>query len=513
MSRKHIFIAFVVSIGGFLFGFDASVVSGVIKFIVPQFNLTDVQLGWVVSSPSFASMFAMLLAGSLSDLMGRKRILLGVAFLYALSALLSAFATSYLMLVIARMIGGAAFGAALVLAPVYIAEVSPAKSRGKLVSIQQLNIVLGFSAAYFCNYFLLKQVGVSQFINETNAWRWMLGIELVPAILYFFLLFMVPKSPRWLFTQKRDAEANEVLKSIYGAAEAKKESEVILNNLGQCETKSSLRFKDLLKPALLYVMTIGIIIGVLQQITGVNAIYFYATTIFEQSGVGSNAAFAQAIWIGIINVVFTLVAMFLIDKAGRKPLMLFGVAGVAISMCVAGYGFSQATYKLTEANISAFSEDIEPSKLTSVLNKTYHSDVVFKNDIKQALGSKIYAKHEGDILKSAINMNSILVLLAILGFVASFAISLGPVMWVLLSELFPNWVRGMAISVVGFINSLVSWGVQFVFPIELANLGSAATFYIFGAFAVIGFLLLLKLLPETKGKSLEQIENDLVKNI
>lgn len=203
----HIWIAVIVSLGGFLFGFDASVISGVTKYIKPQFNLSDLQLGWVVSAPTFSAMFAMLIAGTISDRVGRKPILILVAFLYALSALWSAYAESFSALVTARMVGGLAFGAALVLAPIYISEISPAKNRGKLVSIQQLNIVIGFSVAYFSNYFLQGSLGTSEGLTEGNVWRWMLGIEFFPAILYFFLLFLVPRSPRWLFTKNKVEEA------------------------------------------------------------------------------------------------------------------------------------------------------------------------------------------------------------------------------------------------------------------------------------------------------------------
>lgn len=267
---------------------------------------------------------------------------------------------------------------------------------------------------------------------------------------------------------------------------------------------------SLFKPALRYVLLVALALGILQQITGVNAIYFYATMIFEQSGVGTNAAFAQAVWVGIINVVFTLIAMSLIDRIGRKPLLLTGLAGIAISMCITSYGFRQATYQLSTEQVSNI-QGLDAAALESILDKTYHSDVEFKNVLKHSLGDQTYAQYEGQILEEALNMNAIMVLIGILGFVASFAISLGPVMWVMLPELFPNWVRGLAISVIGFINSASSWVVQFMFPWELANLGNATTYFIYGVFAVIGFLLFYRFLPETKGKTLEQIEMELVR--
>ena len=211
MNQKTIFIAFVISLGGFLFGFDAGIISGVVSYAVPEYNLNDVQTGWLVSSPSFTAMIAMLISGRLSDRLGRKRILIGVAFLYALSAILSALAISYTMLYVARMIGGVAFGAALILAPMYIAEISTAEHRGKLVSIQQLNIVLGFFAAFLSNYLFnsYNQSGAT-FLTDENTWRWMLGVEFFPAIVYFLLLFFVPNSPRWLYLNNFKEKSKKV---------------------------------------------------------------------------------------------------------------------------------------------------------------------------------------------------------------------------------------------------------------------------------------------------------------
>ncbi len=512
--KKSLFVAFVVSLGGFLFGFDAGIISGVMSYAGPEFNLTDAQLGWAVSSPSFASMFAMLVSGRLSDIIGRKRILIMVAFLYAVSAIFSAYAISYEMLYIARMIGGLAFGAALILAPTYIAEISSAKNRGKLVSIQQLNIVLGFFAAFLSNYFFNNAFtsGGSTFLTEGNVWRWMLGVEFIPAMIYFILMFFVPKSPRWLFTKNRNKEAESVLESMHGEVLAKEEAITIKssleeNNLGG---KEKVKLKDLFKPAMKFVITIGLIIGVLQQITGINAIYFYATSIFKQTGIGTDASFASGILLSLTTVAFTIVAMLLIDKMGRRPLMLFGIAGIAISLLVCAYGFNQATYKLTSDQIAQFNFEGK-EKLAQFSGQTFENDLDFKNAMKTTLGNQIYSKNEGTILEAATSMNAMLVLIGILGFIACFAFSLGPVMWVMLSELFPNMYRGLAIGVIGFVNSFISWLVQQVFPWELSNLGNAMSFFIFGMIALLGFFVLIKTLPETKGKSLEEIEQDLVK--
>ena len=296
MTKKLIFIAFVVSLGGFLFGFDAGIISGVMSYAGPEFNLSDIQSGWVVSSPSFAAMIAMLFSGRLSDKIGRKKMLLFVAFLYAISAVFSALAWSYEILYIARMIGGLAFGAALVLAPMFIAEISTAENRGKLVAIQQLNIVLGFFVAFLSNYFFNKyNISGDTFLTDENVWRWMLGVELIPALLYFIFLFFVPRSPRWLYLREKFDEAKEVLHQIHGKVKAELEIASIDKNVQSEKNKSSLKIKDLLKPSLRFILMVGLVVGILQQITGINAVYFYATSIFKQTGVGTDASFSSGI--------------------------------------------------------------------------------------------------------------------------------------------------------------------------------------------------------------------------
>ena len=511
MKSRTLLIAFIVSLGGFLFGFDAGIISGVMEYAGPQFDLSDGQLAWVVSSPSFAAMFAMLLAGRASDLIGRKPILLMIAFLYAVSAIFSAYAGSYEMLYIARMIGGVAFGAALVIAPTYIAEVSSAERRGKLVSVQQLNIVLGFFAAFLCNYILNRMYSSGDsFLTDETVWRWMLGIEAFPAILYFFLLFFVPKSPRWLFAQGRNEEARVVLGQLHGEKAGQTEFNTIEDSIRSEKSTEKGSFADLLKPSLRFILFVGLVLGVLQQVTGINAIYFYATGIFKQTGIGTDAAFASGVLLSFTTVVFTIVAMFLIDKVGRRPLLLVGIAGIAISLMTCAYGFNQATYKLTPEKIASL-ESIDSTKLSEVADVEFDNDVAFKNKMKELLGSQDYAKNEGSILEAAITMNAMLVLMGILGFIACFAFSLGPVMWVMLSELYPNRIRGVAIGTIGFVNSFASWVVQQAFPWELSNWGNAISFLIFGVIALVGFFILFAVLPETKGKSLEQLEMELVK--
>jgi len=517
-KNAHIvLISLIVALGGFLMGFDASVISGVVKFIEPEFDLTKLELGWAVSSLTLTATLTMMIAGPLSDRWGRKRVLSLAAVLYALSAILSAVAPSFVFLVIARMLGGFGVGASLIIAPMYIAEIAPPKNRGTMVSFNQLNIVIGISAAFFTNYLIL-QLGQSNLEwtktlgLEIYNWRWMLGLEALPAIIYFIALYAVPKSPRWLIMHGREDEALTIMKKTSGEEIAISELEAVKQSLISDKTKKNVHLKEIFNPALRTVLTIGVVLAVLQQITGINSVFFYAPMIFEQSGLGVDAAFSQAIYVGLINLVFTIIAMLLIDKVGRKPLLIFGVTGIAISMFVLAYGFNNATYTITDDTIASLSSDLNINQLAYLKGIEFTSDVEFKTAIQNVLGTSAASQLESEILPKAIQLNSALILTAILAFVASFAVSLGPVMWVLFSELFPNRVRAVAISFVGFINSVVSFLVQLVFPWELASLGTAPTFLIYGLFAALGLIFILIKVPETKGKSLEELQVVLLKN-
>ena len=509
--------ALIVALGGFLMGFDASVISGVIKFIEPEFYLTKIELGWAVASLSLAATAGMIFAGPLSDRFGRTIVLKASALLYAFSAFLAAIAPSFIILVSARMLAGLGVGASLILAPMYIAEISPSDRRGKLVSFNQLNIVVGISVAFFTNFLIVH-------LSKSNAswvetlkikefiWRWMLGIEFVPATIYFFLLIFIPQSPRWLVMKGRYDEALKVMKRFDDDDNAEKVINEIKENVSkESAPKQKTPVKDLFLPAMKLVLTIGIVIAVLQQITGINSVFFYAPMIFEQSGIGTDAAFIQAILVGITNVVFTIVSMVLIDKLGRKPLLIIGISFITISMFLLAYGFNTARYQLTDASVSKLPTEINRVQLAPIMNKSYKSDTEFKNVVKTTMGEEIEKKYESEFISASITMNPTLILIGILGFVAAFAVSLGPVMWVLFSELFPNAIRGTAISFVGFINSAISFLVQLVFPWELATLGSSGTFLLYGIFALIGLAFIWKLLPETKGRSLEELEAILVK--
>lgn len=513
-SKRYLImmIALIVALGGLLMGFDASVISGVLGFIEPEFGLSKLELGWSVASLTLTSTLAMMLAGPISDKFGRRAVLRVAAILFAVSALGSALAQSFLSLVIFRMIGGFGVGASLILAPLYIAEIAPAHLRGRLVSFNQLNIVIGISLAFFSNYYIL-QLGKSDLswainlkFNEYN-WRWMLGLETVPAVLYFIGLFFVPRSPRWLIMNGKLDEARKVIAKY--SNEGEKEIKTIIESFQDPKESDTVKIKELFKPGLKLVLTIGIVIAVLQQITGINSVFFYAPMIFEQTGIGVDASFVQAIAVGLTNMVFTVLAILFIDKLGRKPLLIFGLSGIFICMSLLSYGFYSAKYSLSQEAYTELSVKEELRGLESIVGQSFNSDVSFFSALSTSIGSDAIKNHKSEIIAKSVEANSMLILFAILGFVGSFAISIGPVMWVLFSEIFPSKVRALAISFVGLINSFVSFMVQWVFPWELEVLGNATTFFIYGMFAVIGLVFVIKVVPETKGKTLEEIEEKL----
>ncbi len=514
-TRYTVTIALIVALGGFLMGFDASVISGVVGFIEVEFELTKIQVGWSVSSLALTATLAMMLAGPLSDRIGRRPVLKIAAILFGLSAIASAIAPDFLTLVIARMVGGLGVGAALIIAPMYIAEMAPPAMRGRMVSFNQLNIVIGISAAFFSNYMILT-LGQSDAAWADSlglgdwGWRWMLGIETLPAVLYLFALLVVPESPRWLAMRGRDDEALDVLSRVSDAKQAELDLRAVKVSLEAEKKLGRVSVGTLFQPSLKLVLTIGVSIGVLQQITGINSVFFYSPMIFEQSGIGTNAAFMQAVLVGLVNLVFTLVAMSMVDRLGRRPLLGFGMTGIAVCMLTLSYGFGAATYTLDQDAIGSLPAAIDREQISAIEDLSYESDIEFREAVYVAVGKDVYKQHESALVSSAIDANPMLILIAILGFVASFAVSIGPIMWVLFSELFPNRIRGLAISFVGLINSAVAFVVTFIFPWELETIGNAGTFLIYGVFAVIGLVFVMRILPETKGRSLEELEEILV---
>ena len=339
----------------------------------------------------------------------------------------------------------------------------------------------------------------------------MLGVETLPAIVYLFALMFVPESPRWLAMHGREEEALSVFEKASDAQQAQADLALVKSSLHAEAEQPGLSIRQLFQPAMKLVMTIGISVAILQQITGINSVFFYAPMIFEQSGIGTNAAFLQAVLVGLVNLLFTVAAILLIDKLGRRPLLGFGLVGIAVCMFTLSYGFGSASYTLTADSIESLPADVQPELIEPVLGVTYDSDVAFRGALSAAVGIDTFKRNESQLIAAAIDMSPTLVLLGILGFVASFAISLGPVMWVLFSELFPNQLRGLAISFAGLVNSAVSFSVQLVFPWELENFGNALTFLIYGIFAVIGLVFVMRVLPETKGRSLEELETLLVR--
>jgi MFS transporter, SP family, arabinose:H+ symporter len=474
------------------------------------------QLGWAVGCITLTAAIGMVIAGPLSNKLGRKQLLKYAAILFTISAIGSALAPTFFTLIVARLIGGLAVGAALILAPMYIAEVAPPKNRGQLVSFNQLNIVIGISLAFFTNYLILKlgnsdaPWAESMGIGKYN-WRYMLGLEAIPAILYFFGLFAIPKSPRWLMIKGKEEEALETMKLVTSEEEATNQINAIKTSISSEKNKKKVVFSDLFTPSMRNVIMIGLIVGIFQQIIGINAVLYYAPMIFEQTGIGTDASFIQAALVGFTNLLFTILAMATIDRLGRKPLLILGMAGTAICLFILAYGFNTATYTITDETLLNLSSEINVEQLTALKNQTFDSDLNFKTALSSVLGSEDALKHEATLITAATKMNTTLILIGIIGFVGSFAFSIGPVMWVLFSELFPNRIRGLAISFVGLINLAVAFAVQLLFPWELSILGSAKTFFIYAVFAVIGFFFVLLKVPETKGKSLEQLETELIK--
>jgi MFS transporter, SP family, arabinose:H+ symporter len=509
LRSSVVFYAVIISFGGFLFGFDASVISGAVGFIAAEFHLSSWQTGFLVAVPTLGGLVASFTMGPLADYLGRKKLLIVISILYLLSGIFSAFATSYEFLIFARFIGGVGFGS-LAIAPMYVAEISPPARRGQLVSINQFNIVIGFSAAYFSNYFILlfAQSG-NHFAHllafDHYTWRWMLGAEIVPAFFYVVFLGWVPESPRWLALNNRVDDAIAVMSKLLSSEDMDVEIKQIKQESLQKPEPLLEKLKGILQPSMRFALVIGVIISAAQQITGINAVYFYAPTIFEQSGIGTNAALSQAIWIGIVNIVFTIVAMLLIDRLGRKPLLIVGLVGAMLSLFLSAYAFHEATFQLTKKSIERAQLPIDKKLLTPLIDVSYNSDIAFKNAVIDILGEERARSNEAELVKAAININATWVLLGILGFVAAFAISLGPVMWVMLSEIFPNQLRAVAISAAGIVNAGTSFGVQLIFPWELSILGSAVTFFVYGLFALLALVLVVWIFPETKGKTLEQL--------
>lgn len=511
MRTNVTMLAIIVGLGGLLFGLEATVISGAIGFIAAEFGLADWQIGLAVAAPTLGAVVASISVTTLADRVGRKPMLMTLAALYAVSAACSALSGGFPTLVAARMLGGYAFGS-LSLAPIYVSEIAPPDRRGRLVAYNQLSIMIGFLAAYFANYLLLltshsQNALVLHIGLADHAWRYMLGLQIVPALAWLALLTRVPESPRWLILRGREAEARATLTDLV----SRDAIERLVAEVRQREGLTGIgeQLRRLVLPGRRHILAIALVLAVAQQICGINAVYFYAPTIFQQSGVGIDTAFAQAVLIGITNLAFTVVAMLLIDRVGRRPLLLAGMAGITLSLSTLAIGFSQGEYRLSPAVAAEVAKRTGRPALAALGGQTYASDVAFKAALATALPGQQREALEPELLNKAVHLNATLVLLAVLCFVASFAFSIGPVMWVALSEIFSNAGRGVGMAVAGFVNALVSFCVQLLFPIQMAQIGSAGVFALYAVASAISGLLIYRFVPETRGRSLEALESDL----
>jgi len=445
-------LAIIASLGGFLFGYDTAVISGTIKFVSTQFSLDAVSTGWYVSSALVGCISGVAMAGILSDKYGRKKVLILSALFFGVSAIGCTFAIGFNDLVLYRFIGGLGIGVASMVSPLYISELSPAHKRGRLVALYQFAITIGILCSYFSNSYLLKLSHSESFAHTTGnvyqimvseVWRIMLGTSAIPAILFLLLLQIVPESPRWLTIQNRETEALTILQKIVNDEEAQKEIHDIKSNLARESGGLSIVFKGSFRLPML----IGISLAFLTQISGINAIIYYGPGILEKAGLPIADALGSQVIIGLVNVLFTLIAIWKIDQLGRRPLLIAGVIGILSSLIIIG--------GLFYFNI----------------NNTY------------------------------------LLLTFILFFIACFAFSYGPVIWVLLSEIFPAKIRGQAMALATFSLWIGTALVGQLTPLLLEKLSPAGTFWLFALVTAPALYLSIKIIPETKGKSLEEIEN------
>ena len=434
-------ISITIALGGLLFGFDISVISGTVPFLQDYFDLSESAKGWVVSSALSGCIIGATLSGRLGDRFGRRIILKICALLFIISAIGSGLSKVIPTFIIFRIIGGLAVGGASVLAPVYIAELSPATLRGRMVSINQLTIVLGISLAYYSNYFLLR--------TGIDSWRFMFAAEALPAILFLVSLFFVPESPRWLVKNGNLPEAERVLKKISPYVSVEPVMKEIRESL--LERKADTGYGEILKPGMRNILFLGIFLAVFQQWCGINVIFFYAPDIFSSLQTGMDSALFQTTLIGLVNVLFTFIAILLIDKIGRKILMISGSIAMIIGYILISY----------------------------------------------------FIKME---------VSNYLLLLVILLTIGSFAATLGPVVWVIISEIFPNRFRGTGMAIATFFLWTACYILTLTFPMLAEGLGRSGTFLIYASICVIGTIVVIFKLPETKGKSLEELEKILVKN-
>ncbi|MCU4675640.1 MFS transporter [Catenovulum sp. 2E275] len=515
-ERNALFYAFIVSIGGFIFGLDIMLISGTFQYTTIEFGLSAIEKGNIAAAPNYGALLALLVAGYFSEHLGRKKTLMIIAALYVVSAIGSALAPSYFWLFFARLIGGLAF-TSLSLASMYIGEIAPPKMRGKLVGLNQLNIVLGILAATIINYYLVQTVtnntywAVSIGLNEQTVWRWMLGLEILPAIIWFSLLFLIPESPRWLMLNHKAEKSLTVLKKILPSEEVDAEYEHIKQNLKSTDHSLSYieQLKFLFSKNMRIALFIGVFMSIVQSLSGMNAILAFMPMIFQQVG-GGESAFVQSIWVSLIGTFFTILAIILIDKIGRRKILLGGLITCSASLGLVALGFFNAVYSInidTLSTLKASYEDLDIQALSALLNTEFYSDIEFKSAIVNIIGQSDFALIENDLLVRSTNMQSMLILTGIIVFVCSYNFSLGPILWILFSEIFPTKVRAVAITSSALVATIFGGIiVPTFFPWQLENLGSGLTFLAYASFCVVGLLVMMKVMPETKGKTIEEIE-------
>ena len=423
----------IAALGGLLFGFDTGVISGAIPFIRGEFELTTYQEGFAVSNLMIACTVGALIAGPIAEWAGRKKVLILCSLLFLISAIFSALPQSFMELVVARFIGGLGVGVASVVSPMYITEISPANIRGRLVALNQLAIVVGILCSYLSNWTLLD--------TGINNWRFMLATESIPSIIFLFGLIFVPESPRWLMKKGNEKGALRILNIVSGKNNAVKELAEIKESLLQ----KRVSIKELLHPSLRKVLIIGVLFSLFAHLTGIDTIIYYGPIIFLESGFQTDDAFLASVMIGVTNLVFTIIGIFMVDKFGRRILLLVGMAGMGVSMTLVGF---------------CMESSIISAKWT---------------------------------------------LLWIITYIASFAMSIGVVIWVYLSEIFPTRVRGQALSVATMVLWLGNVVLTQLFPVMMEAFGGG-TFYIFSIICLISFIFFILMIKETKGLSLEQIE-------
>ena len=446
-----VFIAFVAGLGGFLFGFDTAVISGTIEFVELQFGLDSVQLGWYVSSALVGCLAGVVAAGSLSDQFGRKPILMFAAFLFFISALGCMLSGSFYWLIVYRILGGVGVGMASILSPLFISEFSPSNVRGRMVSIYQLAIALGILVAYFSNAWLNHLFESQEFVNNSGllsfviggeVWRAMFGSEMIPAAVFFLSLFFVSESPRWLVKQGLDQKALKAFMTISDERSSRYE----IDQVKQVIKLEGGSVRELFRPELRPALLIGISLAVLSQFSGINAIIYYGPKILNEAGFTISASLGGQVTIGLVNVLFTFVAIATVDKLGRRPLLITGISIAAFALVMVGIMF------------------------------------------QAGLDSGLW------------------ILIFILLFIASFAFGFGPIVWVLLSEIYPTKIRGRAIAIATFTLWLANVIVGQVVPWLLENVGPSWTFWLFALLCTPAIWITMKKVPETKGRSLEEIE-------